>query len=178
MSMSKVKSVVGLSLLLLNVALASDAVQLGERVNATELANVDLTILIDGDGLPPGSGDAIKGASLYLQNCLACHGAGGEDGLNDRLVGGHGSLTTSRPVKTIGSYWPYATTLFDYVRRAMPYQSPGSLNDEDVYSIVAYLLFLNDVVAEDAVLDATSLPQVKMPNRDNFVWAYVPQATE
>jgi len=90
------------------------------------------------------------------------------------LVGGHGSLTTDRPRKTVGSYWPYATTLFDYVHRAMPYQAPGSLSNDDVYAVTAYILYLNDVVDENDQLDADTLPDVRMPNRDNFVWAYSP----
>jgi len=153
---------------------ADDNPQLGEEVSASELMRVDSTILPNGDGLPEGSGTAADGATVYQQNCLACHGAGGKDGLNGGLVGGHGSLTTDRPRKTVGSYWPYATTLFDYVRRAMPFQSPGSLANDDVYAVTAYILYLNEIVGEDERLDAEMLPAVRMPNRDNFVWAYAP----
>ena len=95
-------------------------------------------------------------------------------GVNDTLVGGHGTLTSDRPQKTIGSYWPYATTLFDYVRRAMPYQTPGSLENNELYAVTAYLLHLNGIIEEDKILNAETLPEIEMPNRDNFVWAYSP----
>lgn len=154
--------------------IAADNPKLGEEVGSSELMRVDSTIMPNGDGLPEGSGTATAGAAVYQQNCLACHGAGGKDGLNGGLVGGHGSLTTDRPRKTVGSYWPYATTLFDYVHRAMPFQAPGSLSNDDVYAVTAYILFLNEIVDEDERLDAKTLPGVRMPNRDNFVWAYTP----
>ena len=153
---------------------ADDEPQLGENVSSADLMNVDYTIMPNGDGLPDGSGTAVAGAEVYQQNCLACHGAGGKDGVNNVLVGGHGSLTTDSPQKTVGSYWPYATTLFDYVRRAMPYLSPGSLTDDEVYAVTAYILYMNDIVDENTRIDAETLPDVKMPNRDNFVWAYAP----
>ena len=156
-------------------ALAEDGPELGEAVSATDLAIADFAVLPNGDGLPEGSGNALDGAAVYAANCLACHGEGGVDGLNDRLVGGSGSLTGSTPVKTVGSFWPYATTLFDYVRRAMPYQSPGSLSNDEIYAVTAYILFLNDIVAEQAEMNAKSLPQVHMPNRDNVVWQYHPE---
>jgi len=156
------------------IGLADDNPQLGENVSQADLAVVDYTIMPNGEGLPDGSGTAAEGAQVYQDNCLACHGAGGKDGLNDALVGGHGSLTTDRPRKTVGSYWPYATTLFGYVHRAMPYQAPGSLSNDDVYAVTAYILYLNDVVDENDQLDADTLPDVRMPNRENFVWAYSP----
>ncbi|RLA28799.1 MAG: cytochrome c [Gammaproteobacteria bacterium] len=163
-----------LYLLTAQIVMADDNPQLGENVSQADLVVVDYTIMPNGEGLPDGSGTAAEGAKVYQDNCLACHGAGGKDGLNDVLVGGHGSLTTDRPQKTVGSYWPYATTLFDYVHRAMPYQAPGSLSDDDVYAVTAYILYLNDVVDENEQLDADTLPDVRMPNRDNFVWAYSP----
>lgn len=152
----------------------TESPQLGEELSAAEADAVNFTILPDGAGLPAGSGTAATGERVYLQQCVACHGVNGEDGPNDRLAGGHGSLQTNQPVKTIGSYWPYATTLFDYVRRAMPYTAPGSLNDDEIYAVTAYLLHLNGVIEADAVIDAQSLPRVKMPNRDNFDWAWQP----
>jgi cytochrome c len=167
-------AVPALCLLTAQIVMADDNPQLGENVSQADLVVVDYTIMPNGEGLPDGSGTAAEGAQVYQDNCLACHGAGGKDGLNDALVGGHGSLTTDRPRKTVGSYWPYATTLFDYVHRAMPYQAPGSLSDDDVYAVTAYILYLNDVVAESDRLDADTLPDVHMPNRDNFVWAYSP----
>jgi len=166
--------IVASCLLAVESIVADDNPKLGEAVSSAELSSLDLTILPNGDGLPDGSGTAAAGAMVYQQNCLACHGAGGKDGLNDTLVGGHGSLTTDRPQKTVGSYWPYATTLFDYVNRAMPYQAPGSLSNDDVYAVTAYILYLNEIVGEDDRLDANTLAEVRMPNRENFVWAYVP----
>ena len=135
----------------------------------------DHVVTPDGDGLPPGSGNARLGEALYEQHCIACHGAGGENGINDRLAGGHGSIRSEQPVRTVGSYWPYATTIFDYLRRAMPYQDPGTLDDDEVYSLTAYLLYVNGIVDAETRIDAESLPNVKMPNRDNFVWAYTPR---
>lgn len=149
----------------------AESPNLGRPVTPGELAAVELTVLPDGRGLPPGSGDAVRGATLYQERCLACHGARGEDGLNDRLAGGLGSIGTDAPVITVGSFWPYATTLFDYVRRAMPYTAPGSLSADEVYSLSAYILFLNGVVDERQVIDAESLPRVEMPNADKFIWA-------
>ncbi len=161
--------------LLAPVVYAQDSPALGKRVSDDEVAQVDFTIMPDGDGLPDGSGNALAGAEIYRQHCLACHGEGGTGGINDVLVGGHGSLTTERPIKTIGSYWPYATTLFDYIRRAMPYLSPGVLSNNEIYSLTAYLLYLNGILDERAELNAETLPAVEMPNRDNFVWAYSPE---
>jgi len=109
---------------------------------------------------------------VYQQYCFACHGERGSNGVNDALAGGHGSLTSDQPQKTVGSYWPYATTVFDYVRRAMPLTSPGLLSNDELYAVTAYLLFINDIVDESHEIDAESLPAVKMPNRDNFTWDY------
>jgi cytochrome c len=106
---------------------------------------------------------------VYAAKCIACHGAEGAGKPADQLVGGIGSLATANPVRTVGSYWPYATTLFDYVRRAMPTTAPRSLTDDEVYAVSAYVLNLNGIVAADAVMDAQTLPQVKMPNRHGFV---------
>ncbi len=154
--------------------LAEQGPRLGVALSAEELERAEITVMPDGDGLPSGSGTASAGNVIYTTNCMACHGERGTGGINDTLVGGHGSLTSNRPQKTIGSYWPYATTLFDYVRRAMPYQTPGSLSNDEIYAVTAYLLFLNGVIEEDMVLNADTLPRVEMPNRDGFVWAYSP----
>ncbi len=156
-------------------ALADDSPGLGQELTARDLAAVDFTIMPDGDGLPAGAGNAVTGRDIYNQHCIACHGENGTGGVNDVLSGGHGSLTGPRPQKTVGSYWPYATTIFDYLRRAMPFQMPGSLSNDDIYAVTAYLLFVNGIIAEDTEIDATSLSQVKMPNRDNFVWGYTPE---
>jgi cytochrome c len=147
---------------------------LGVVADPLTVADQDLSILPDGRNLPPGRGSVAEGAQIYTGLCIACHGAEGLGGANGDLAGGIGSLATESPVKTVGSYWPYATTLFDYVRRAMPYTAPGSLSDDDVYAVVAYVLHLGDILPADAVLDAGSLAAVRMPNRDGFVWA-VPQ---
>ena len=141
---------------------------LGVPASADEIAAIDVSIGPDGAGLPPGSGTPKQGAEVYATKCLACHGPEGASGVNDRLVGGQGTLTSATPVKTIGSYWPYATTVFDYVRRAMPYPAPHSLGDDEAYAVTAYLLHLNGIIGANDVMDATSLPKVKMPNRDGF----------
>ena len=132
----------------------------------------DISIGPDGAGLPPGSGTPAQGEAIFNTKCIACHGPQGAGTVNDRLVGGQGTLTTPAPIKTIGSYWPYATTVFDYVRRAMPYPTPHSLTDPEVYALTAYLLSLNGIIAKDAVMDAKTLPQVQMPNRGNFILSY------
>ena len=134
-----------------------------------ELKAIDISVLPDGTGLPPGSGTAETGKQVFETHCVTCHGATAREGPQDVLVGGHGTLATPKPVKTIGSYWPYATTLWDYVNRAMPFDHPGTLPSKDVYSVTAYLLYLNDIVGERDVLDAASLPRVKMPNGSGFV---------
>lgn len=147
---------------------------LGVPVDDATLQNIDFTILPNGDGLPPGSGTAREGAAVYLKYCQACHGDGGTGGVNDVLVGGQGSLNTAAPQKTIGSYWPYATTVFDYIRRAMPLPTPGVLSADEIYAVTAYILHLNDIIPEDQAMTAETLPRVEMPNRDGFVWAYSP----
>jgi len=142
---------------------------LGTAVSAEEVARWDISIPPSGAGLPKGSGTARLGLQVYEQKCLACHGAKGAGKPADALVGGIGSLATAKPVRTVGSYWPYATTLFDYVRRAMPIANPLSLTNDEVYAVSAYILYVNGIVAEDATMTATTLPQVKMPNRDGFI---------
>ena len=174
MSMRSAPLIVALGLIGMAAALADDGPGLGEELTAGQLEAVDFTIMPDGDGLPAGSGNAITGRDVYNLNCLACHGENGSGGVNDALSGGHGSLTGPRPQKTVGSFWPYATTVFDYVRRAMPFQAPGSLSNEEIYAVTAYLLFVNGIIAEDVAMNAESLPQVKMPNHENFVWGYTP----
>ena len=147
----------------------------GSPVGAEELARWDLSIPPSGAGLPSGGGTARQGVLVYEQKCLACHGAKGAGKPADALAGGIGSLASKAPVRTVGSYWPYATTLFDYVRRAMPLNNPLSLTDDEVYAVSAYVLFLNGIVGEDAAMNAQTLPQVKMPNRDGFVSDWPPR---
>jgi S-disulfanyl-L-cysteine oxidoreductase SoxD len=129
----------------------------------------DLTIPPDGQGLPPGSGTAALGKPIYVERCASCHGETGEDPKYSRLVGGQGTLATAQPVRSIGSFWQYATTLWSYIRRAQPFDEPGSLTADQVYAVTAYLLFLNGIIGEQEVMDAQTLPLVQMPNRDGFV---------
>lgn len=129
----------------------------------------DIDVRPDGAGLPAGQGSVAQGRELYAQRCAACHGVRGEGGPQDRLAGGQRSLTSAAPVKTVGSFWPYATTLFDYVRRAMPFDAPQSLDDDAVYAVVAFLLHLNGIVPETAVMTRITLPSVEMPNRQGFI---------
>jgi mono/diheme cytochrome c family protein len=142
---------------------------LGRTPTAEELKAWDVTIPPEGKGLPPGSGTAALGKSIYTDRCASCHGEGGQGGKYDRLVGGRGTLNTDKPVLTIGSFWPYATTLWSYINRAQPFDEPGSLTHDQVYAVTAYLLYLNGIIGETDVLDARTLPAVKMPNRDGFV---------
>ena len=141
----------------------------GAAASAAEIAGFDISIPPSGAGLPAGSGTAKQGAAVYAAKCIACHGEKGVGKPADALVGGIGSLATARPVRTVGSYWPYATTLFDYTRRAMPITNPLSLSNDEVYAVSAYVLYLNGIVAEDAPMTATTLPLVRMPNRDGFI---------
>ncbi len=162
-------SLAGLSILD-SAAMAATTPDLGRKLTDADVTSLDIAILPDGQGLPQGKGTAAEGKPVYAIHCASCHGVAGKDGLHDQLAGGIGSISSSRPVKTLGSYWPYATTVFDYVRRAMPYHFPGSLSDDEVYAVTAYLLFLNDIIDESTVLSQTSLPEVKMPNQENFFW--------
>jgi cytochrome c len=146
--------------------------KLGVPVSAADIASWDISVGPDGAGLPPGKGTAASGAAVYQAKCLACHGEKGAGKPSDQLVGGQGTLRDANAVRTVGSYWPYATTLFDYIRRAMPYVAPQSLTADEIYSVAAYILYLNGVIAENDEMNATTLPQVKMPNRDNFVPVY------
>jgi S-disulfanyl-L-cysteine oxidoreductase SoxD len=141
----------------------------GSPVSAAEIARWDISVPPSGEGLPAGSGTAKQGEAVYVAQCQACHGAKGAGKPADPLVGGIGSLATGKPLRTVGSYWPYATTLFDYTRRAMPINNPLSLSNEDVYAVTAYVLYLNGIIAENGETNAKTLPQVKMPNRDGFI---------
>jgi cytochrome c len=144
--------------------------RLGRAATPEEVAKVDISIPPDGKGLPAGSGSVMQGEQIYAQKCVVCHGekgAGTPSG--DRLSGGVGSLATSTYVKTVNSYWPYATTVFDYIRRAMPITNPQSLTNDEAYALTAYILSLDNVVPANTTLDAQSLPRVQMPNRNGFV---------
>ncbi len=141
----------------------------GRLPTAEEVKAWDLTIPPDGQGLPPGSGTAALGKAIFEERCAACHGEKGEDPKYSRLVGGHGTLATDKPIRTIGSFWQYATTLWSYIRRAQPFDEPGFLTPDQVYAVTAYLLHLNGIIGEQDVMDAQTLPLVKMPNRDGFM---------
>jgi mono/diheme cytochrome c family protein len=141
----------------------------GRTPTDAEIKAWDVTIPPDGKGLPPGNGTAAIGQGIYAERCASCHGERGEDGKYVPLVGGRGTLNTDKPVKTIGSYWPYATTLWSYINRTQPFDEPGSLTHEQVYAVTAYLLHLNGIIGESDVMDARTLPAVQMPNRAGFV---------
>lgn len=143
--------------------------RLGRVATPQEVAAWDISIPPSGAGLPAGSGTAKQGEAVYVAQCQACHGPKGVGKPADPLVGGIGSLATANPVRTVGSFWPYATTLFDYTRRAMPATKPLSLSSDEVYAVTAYLLYLNGIIGENAEMNAKTLPQVKMPNRDGFI---------
>jgi mono/diheme cytochrome c family protein len=142
---------------------------IGRAATPAEIAGWNIDIDRYGNNLPPGSGSVSHGREVFAQQCAACHGAKGEGGIGDRLVGGQGTLAEPKPVKTVGSYWPYAPTLFDFIRRAMPQNVPQSLSNEDVYAASAYILYLNGLLPAEATIDAKALGAIKMPNRNMFV---------
>jgi cytochrome c len=158
------------ALLAVAPAALAQSPQLGQPIAPADIAPWDISIGPDGAGLPTGSGTAAQGEAIYVAKCQACHGEKGSGKPNDVLVGGRGSLAPDKtPVKTVGSFWPYATTLFDYVRRAMPFPESQSLTSDELYAVSAYILHLNGIVGPNDVLDAQSLPKIRMPNRDGFV---------
>ena len=142
--------------------------RLGQPASAELVARWNLSVYPDGRGLPIGHGTAAQGRPLYQRRCAKCHGADGEGGSGGTLVG-RGSLTDPEPDQTVGNYWPYATTLFDYIRRAMPMDAPATLSNDEVYAVSAYLLYLNKIIGVAERIDAESLPRVRMPNRDGFI---------
>src|SRR5438477_8891903 len=151
-------------------AFAAESPNLGRAATPEEIASWDISIGPDGVGLPPGSGTPKQGEAVYAAKCIACHGEKGAGKPNDQLVGGQGTLPGDKPpVKTVGSFWPYATTVFDYVRRAMPYNESKSLTNDEVYAVVAYILQLNGIIGENDLMNAQTLPRALMPNRDGFV---------
>jgi len=154
-------------------AVSAENTGLGKPITEADIKNWDIAILPDGSNLPPGSGTPAQGAALYTQQCLGCHGEDGKGGLGGGPLAGGAPLTNGiETPKTIGNYYPYATTIFDYIRRGMPFQAPRSLTDEQVYALTAYILSLNKLIGANDVIDAKTLPQVKMPNRDNFILPY------
>ncbi len=161
------------SLALMCVALAlcaqSPKYGVGRAPTPDEIRQWAISVRPDGKGLPAGSGTAAEGKEIYATRCSRCHGAHGEGRDSVPLVGGRGTLNTATPLKTVESYWPYATTLFDYVNRAMPFDKPGTLTTNQVYALTAYVLLLGGIIPENAVIDAKTLPKVQMPNREGFV---------
>lgn len=141
----------------------------GRTATPEEIRGLGLAIGPDGSGLPEGSGTVAAGRELFATHCSRCHGPKGEGEVGPALLGGQGTLATAKPFKTVGSFWPYATTLWDYINRAMPFDKPGLLKPPEVYAAVAFILNLNGIIGDGAVMDASSLPKVKMPNRDGFV---------
>jgi cytochrome c len=167
------RKLVGVAVLIA-IALATGVAQaegpnLGKPISAADLAPWDSSVMPDGSGLPAGSGTAAQGAQIYAQKCVACHGEKGNGGSASALLPKGPITSINGAEKTIGNFWPYATTLFDYIRRAMPWQQPKSLTSDEVYALTAYLLALNKVIDEGAGLDAGTLPKIKMPNRDGFI---------
>lgn len=141
----------------------------GQPATAEQIRNLGASVAPDGSGLPEGSGTVAAGREVYAARCAGCHGVKGEGGVGAPLVGGQGTLRAAKPLKTVGSYWPYATTVWDYINRAMPFNQPGLLKAPEVYAVTAYILNLNGIIENNATMDAKSLPKVKMPNRDGFV---------
>jgi len=150
-------------------AVSAAPLGIGSPATPEEIAGWDIDIRPDGVGLPPGEGTVAEGETLYEAQCASCHGLFGEgEGRWPYLAGGENTLDTNNPKKTVGSYWPYASTLWDYIHRAMPYQAPQSLTDDEVYAISAYVLYLNYIVEDDFVANAETFAEVKMPNEPNF----------
>ena len=155
------------------LALASSAVlaagpNLGKPVDPAEIAAWDISILPDGTGLPPGGGTPFQGALIFAQKCAMCHGEDAKGGTNAALVGG-APIRNMDSARTIANFWPYATTVFDYVRRAMPWQQPRTLTDNEVYALTAYILSLNKLIGDSDSMNADTLPKVRMPNRNGFI---------
>ena len=157
-----------LALALVSSAAFAQAPNLGKPINRAEIAAWDINILPDGAGLPPGSGTPAEGARIYAAKCSLCHGENGKGGPNAPLVGG-GPIKDMESEKTIANFWPFATTIFDYIRRAMPWRQPRSLANEEVYALTAYILSLNHLIGENDTMNAQTLPKVRMPNRDGFI---------
>jgi len=157
--------------LLLSLAgvLCAQKYKIGRAPSADEEKAWDISVAPSGKELPAGKGTAAEGKEVFARRCQRCHGEAGKGGDESALVGGQGTLTSAKPLKTVGSYWPYATTLFDYIRRAMPLKEPGTLSPDQVYAVSAYILQLNGIIGEGDTMNAETLPKVKMPNRDNFI---------
>jgi mono/diheme cytochrome c family protein len=162
-----------LAICLIPSAAFSDGPNLGRPVDQADIAAWDITIEPDGTGLPPGAGTPAQGAPIFAEKCALCHGPDGRGGVTGvtaaPLVGTAPITDISASMKTIANFWPYATTLFDYIRRAMPWQQPRSLGNDEVYALTAYLLAQNKLIGENDTINAETLPKVRMPNRDGFI---------
>jgi mono/diheme cytochrome c family protein len=145
---------------------------LGQPASKKDIAQWEIGVMPDGEGLPAGKGTAKEGKLVYEKYCISCHGPEGSGGSADQLAGATMGLTSEYPEKTIGTYWPYATTLFDMTRRSMPMEAPGTLSSDEVYAVTAYMLYLNRIIGENDEMNAKTLPGVKMPNRDGFINVY------
>jgi len=156
------------TLALSSIAAFGQAPNLGQPISPAEIAVWDLSVLPDGTGLPSGSGTPAEGARIYTAKCSACHGENGKGGPNAALIGG-GPIKDMESQKTIANFWPFATTVFDYIRRAMPWGKPKSLTNEEVYALTAYILSINKLIGENDTMNAQTLPKVRMPNRDGFI---------
>jgi cytochrome c len=164
----------GAVLLMAGATLAQtpDYKNVGRTPTKEEIQAWDISIGPDGKGLPPGQGTAKEGAPIFVAKCAVCHGTDGKGGIGPRLAGTKAdteSLTTMKPVRTVGGYWPFATTVWDYINRGMPRNNAGTLSAHEVYSLTAYVLWRSGIVKEDDVIDAQSLPKVQMPNRNGFI---------
>jgi len=156
-------------------SVAAQSPKLGKPISEADIKQWDIAVLPDGTNLPPGSGVAAQGAKIYAEKCIACHADNGRGGASPGagpLVGGPPLTNGIDTLKTIGNYYAYPTTVFDYIRRAMPFNMPRSLTDDEVYALTAYILSLNKLISDNDVMDAKTLPQVKMPNRDNYIIPY------
>jgi S-disulfanyl-L-cysteine oxidoreductase SoxD len=177
MSMHRSLATLALPLALLFFAqpAAAQNASLGKPLSEADIKQWDIAVLPDGTNLPPGSGTPAQGAKIFAEKCSACHGEAAKGGVAPyypALVGGEPLTNGIDTVKTIANYYAYATTVFDYTRRAMPYYAPRSLTDDEVYALTAYILAANKLIGDNDVMDAKTLPQVKMPNRDNFIMPY------
>jgi cytochrome c len=170
--MSTLKLAAILAFVASTASAAVETPMLGKPISPADLAPWDMSIGPDGAGLPPGKGSAKEGKQIFIDKCAGCHGVEGEGQPADRLVGGQGTLTSATPVKTVGSYWPYSTTLFDFIRRAMPLNEPQTLTSDEIYAVSAFILNANGIIKPGEVMNAKTLPKVKMPNQGNFFIVY------
>ena len=158
-----------LCLVLVSGAALAQTPNLGQPLSAADIAAWNISVLPDGGGLPAGSGTPAQGAPIYAAKCAMCHGENGRGGPNAALVGGRPLTDGIETPKTIANFWPYATTLVDFTRRAMPWQHPRTLTNDEVYALTAYILALNKIIGENDTMNAETLPKVRMPNRDGFI---------